>query len=435
MAYRTWRANPGWAAIPLIWRKSRVSSRRQTVQEAPCGEHLSRNGTVRCRIRAQPPADTSLVAPDGSRQQYTPRLAKPAWRQDACSFSRRSNAGLALARSAPPAAGCRRGRGRPDRRFAAPQLGAQPRLRPGPRGPRSRCTACLRSATGAGTGPAARTGVSRPADDGVPARAGARHRQHGHTCRCAGHAVAGHGRCELRKPCPARGAAAGRQLARTVARHQCHRHRADRRRTGGGARRRALPRTQRFPDLHCRPDRRPRRPCARGARYFGGPAQLPPPHAGPGAFGGAHDRAEAVRHAPRRKPASAVARTARGHRQRDRGPAGPVRRRLAHWRRRGSAGDAGALASRRGRQHHRAGAAAGHGDALRLVAPPPGRAAGGAPAGRHRARGPGGGPPRRAGSGWKRAAACWLQAMAAAPPARMQLRRPTRLRSWTREIR
>ena len=83
----------------------------------------------------------------------------------------------------------------------------------------------------------------------------------------------------LRGSRAARGVAPGRQLARTLARHQCDRHRAHRQRAAGRARPRTLPGAQRLPHLHGGPDHRPGGPGAGRARHFRRPSRLPPPHA------------------------------------------------------------------------------------------------------------------------------------------------------------
>ena len=182
----------------------------------------------------------------------------------------------------PPIAGHRQRRRRRDRACAAPQLAALQRLRPGAHRPHARCAARVGSATGARDRPPARARLARPPGDGVRLRADVRHRQHGHPRRRARHAAAVSRRRQLPGPRRTRGAASWRQLARTMARHQRHRHGHRRRRAGGGARRRALPGTQRLPDLHGRTDHRPHRPGARGAGHLGRPPRLPPPHTGAG---------------------------------------------------------------------------------------------------------------------------------------------------------
>ena len=139
-----------------------------------------------------------------------------------------------------------------------------------------------------------------------------------------------------------RGAASRRQLARTMARHQRDRHRAGRCHRGGGACRASTSsNATRFLTCAAAPIADPRRPRARRAGHLGRPPRLPPPHAGAGALGGAHDREPAVPDPPRRRPAAAPARPARGHRHGDRRPAGAVRRRLDHRRQRDGARAAG----------------------------------------------------------------------------------------------
>jgi hypothetical protein len=95
-----------------------------------------------------------------------------------------------------------------------------------------------------------------------------------------------------------------------------------------------------LPDLHRRAHHRPHRAAAGRARHLGRPSRLPPPHAGPGALGRAHDRAPPVRHPARPACGCACTRSPRAW-ARHRGPAGAVGGRLADRRQRGRTDDAG----------------------------------------------------------------------------------------------
>jgi len=348
-------------ANTLIWRKKAVSSGAHTVPFASCGTPLSRNGTARYRHGAEPlcrGAGAATVTPAPRRTHTRSRRARTGTgaRRQAHDRNRTRppHALRAPARSTPPTSGVRRTRQWPDRPRPAGQLAAQPRLRPVARPAHGGGAACLGRATRAGAAAPACARLACAAGDGVPVRPDPRLRQHGDPGRPAGHAAARAGRQRHVRQGGTRGPATRRDLARAMARHERHRHGAGGRHGGRRARCRALPRTQRVPDLCRRTHRRPGRPVARRARHLRRPPRLPPPHARAGPLGGAHGRAPAVRGPPRRRAATAPAPPGRGPGHRDRRPAGRVGRRLDRRRQLRGARPARPAGQRHRCHHHRA---------------------------------------------------------------------------------